>query len=163
MRRLVIAAAVAALVVPTGAHASSDTILSAEVSWTGGTYFDDVSTCVTLTAPESCQGAFQVRPGEQYLHLMLDRSWTTSEGLAAVTVYTAQGPVHVCGNTKSGPLDITGLDYVRFDTFLHDSVCGGSIFTLVGHMTAYFSERPVTLGEAYQTAVPDPDARDAWG
>ena len=157
MRRLVLAATVAALaMMATGAHAETATIKKTHtMGWVGGAW-NDTGVCVG-----TCDRGLEVRPGEKYLHVILDASWTTSgDEAAAIEVDTVDGPVLVCGNTMSGPLDITGLTAVHYRVFFRHSACSASSVTLQGRMVMYFSDQPVSLGEAYQNATLDNPTRD---
>lgn len=170
-RRLVLAATLAALstITTTGAYAGP-AVESAQVTYLGGD-MEFLQTCVPGRV--GCGVSIRVLPGDRYLNLTIEQLVGTG-GRIGAWVYTAHGPVHICGDTASGPLDITGLDAIDRDpsygfvviaAMVEDGAeCGSPLsVTVQGRVTAYFSKQPVSLADAIATATPsDPTVREAF-
>ena len=155
MRRLVLAATVAAMLAPTGAHANAHTSLETKRSYLLGSV-NHSQQCSNL-----CVLAFQIRPGERYLHLFVGS--TLLGGAAAVDVRGPGRMTHVCNSTKAGPIDVTGFKVILIVPALYDPTCNTSNVNVTGTVAAFFSDHQMSLADAMANATPDPTRHVSGG
>lgn len=163
MRRLVVAAALAALsttATTTGAYATPD------VQYSQVTYYQGPDVLRQCAGDTPCGMGFWVLPDERYLHVTVKSLLGTASRVGAI-VYTGGTPVHICVDTASGPLDLdslppyygTDLRRVRVYTKFNDPECDAPLAVTVQlTLTVYYSKTPVSLATAIATATPSEDA-----
>lgn len=144
---------IAACLFASPASADPAQVLATKASFAGGSVGGQV------VCNASCL-KFEVREGEQYLHLVMSSGAT---GSVTVDVKTAAGSVRVCQSTKViGALPIEGLLAVTIVPVLDDTRCGSGP-AATGTVIALFSNRDLSLEDAMAIMQADQSRQVAGG